>query len=528
MIFLVNTKQMSDAEALSEEKGVTRVRLMQNAAKGCFDYIQERFDNYKSLTFSIICGSGNNGGDGIELAFLLTEAGIDASIIITDKIPDTDTAKACIKTHKTALKGITLKKNPEKAAVALSKADVIIDCVFGTGFHGELPSEVAALFDYTEKCGGFKISIDIPSGVNGNSGGISKSSFKPDVTLALAAIKTGMLNYPCRDFCGEIRVINIGITTDCYKEYDGVFTPKDITRLLPKRSESAHKGCFGRVLNVAGCSRYRGAAVLSSRAALRAGAGLVTLASVEEAIGAAAANLPECIFLKLPENKEGFINTEALALERKSTKAAAKTISEDMHAFSLLEEEAEKASSITIGCGLGNNEGTREIVSFLLKKGNCPVILDADGINCLNGNINILKDNNRPIIMTPHPGELARLMKTTVATLQANRLNIARIFAIEYRVILLLKGQNTIIAAPNGRTYINTSGNNALAKAGCGDVLTGIIGALTAQGVEPFQAAVLGAYLHGSSADIWVESGVNPAAVLASEIADGLRLMERE
>ena len=191
-------------------------------------------------------------------------------------------------------------------------------------------------------------------------------------------------------------------------------------------------------------------------------------------------------------------------------------------------EEAEKASAITIGCGMGNNDSTREILTFLLKKGNCPIILDADGINCLNGNINVLKDNNRPIILTPHPGEFARLIKAAVPVVQGDRLNLARNFAVKYRVILLLKGQNSIIAAPDGKIYINTSGNSALAKAGSGDVLTGIIGGLAAQGIEPFQAAVLGAYLHGKSADILVKSGINPASVLAGEVADGLTLVNAD
>lgn len=507
MIFLVNTKQMSDAELLSEERGLTRVKLMQNAAKGCFDFIKERFENYKTLSFVLICGSGNNGGDGIELAFLLTEAGAEARVILTDKCPRTDTARACIKAHKAALKGTACKKDPHKARALLSKADVIIDCVFGTGFHGDLPKETAELFEYVNNCKSFKISVDIPSGVNGNSGKISQSSFKPHVTLVLAAVKAGMLNYPCRDFCGELKVINIGITDRCYKEYEGVFTPEDITGLLPQRSPSSNKGTFGRVLNVAGSRRYRGAAVLSSKAALRAGAGLVTLASVDEAVNAAAASLPECVFLNLSEDKDGFINGSNSAL---------------------LGEEAEKASAITIGCGMGNNDSTREILTFLLKKGNCPIILDADGINCLNGNINVLKDNNRPIILTPHPGEFARLIKAAVPVVQGDRLNLARNFAVKYRVILLLKGQNSIIAAPDGKIYINTSGNSALAKAGSGDVLTGIIGGLAAQGIEPFQAAVLGAYLHGKSADILVKSGINPASVLAGEVADGLTLVNAD
>lgn len=478
---------------------------MKNAARGCLEFIKGRFENYRALSYALVCGSGNNGGDGIELAFLLTEAGAEANVVLTDKIPDTDTAKICIRSHKIPLKGTSFTKNPHKAKVMLKEADVIIDCVFGTGFHGDLPKDIEELFKFiNNSCGSFKISVDIPSGVNGNSGKISQNSFKPHATLVLAAVKSGMLNYPCHDFCGELRVVSIGISDRCYKEYEGIFTPKDITRLLPQRPASSNKGTFGKLLNVAGSRRYRGAAVLSSKAALRAGAGLVTLASVEEAISAAAASVPECVFLNLSADGDGFIDGK----------------SKDM-----LGEEAEKASAITVGCGMGNTGGTKETVMFLLKKGNCPIILDADGINCLDGNINVLKDNDRPIILTPHPGEFARLIKASVPEVQGSRLELARSFATEYRAVLLLKGQNTVIAAPDGKAYINTSGNNALAKAGNGDVLTGIIGALAAQGMEPFYAAVSGAYLHGRSADILVEGGANPASVLAGEVADGLRLI---
>lgn len=502
MIFSVTTQQMSEAEAASEKKGISRARLMHNAARGCFDFIKRRFENYRCLSYAVICGSGNNGGDGIELSFLLRESGIRADVILTDKLPDTETARACINTHSIALKGAELKKNPQSARDILLSADIIIDCVFGTGFHGELPKDIGELFDFSGKCGGVKISVDIPSGVNGNSGTISPHSFKPDITLMLAAVKTGILNYPCRDFCGEVRIVDIGIASDCYKKYDGIIAEERIMKLLPKRPESANKGTFGKLLNVAGSRRYRGAALLSSKAALRAGAGLVTLASVEEAVSAAAAALPECVFLNMPADKDGFISSRNLTR---------------------LGEEAEKASAVTIGCGLGNNESTKEIVSFLLKKGNCPIILDADGINCLADNINILKDNNRPIIMTPHPGEFSRLLKATVSDVQSDRLNLARSFAAEYNVILLLKGRNTVIASPDGRVCINSVGNNALAKAGCGDVLTGIIGALAAQGTKPFLSAALGAYIHGRSADISVNGGTAPAALLAGEMADGLR-----
>lgn len=498
MEFVVNTKQMAEAELRSEKKGVSRVRLMQNAAAGCFDYLKNRLGSFEGLSFVLLCGSGNNGGDGVELAFLLRESGAEVTAIFTDKIPDTETSRACIKRHSSELYKIFAAENMGAARKAMERSDVIADCVFGTGFHGELPAAAAELFDFAAKCNAFKASVDIPSGVNGSSGVIAAHSFKPDVTLVLGAVKSGLLNYPCSDFCGERVTVDIGIGEDCYGEYEGLMTDGGIYKMLPERKRGANKGSFGKLLNVAGCESYIGAAVLSSKAALRAGAGLAVLASVREVVRAAAVAVPECVFLNLSADNEGFI----------AAKAARPILA-----------AAEKASAITVGCGMGNREGTREIVSVLLENGNCPIVLDADGINSICENINVLKDNDRPIVLTPHPGEFSRLTGYSAAQIQADRLNKAKSFASQTGTVVLLKGADTVIAAPDGRAYVNTSGNNALSKAGCGDVLTGIIGGLAAQGVDPFYSAVLGAYIHGKAADRLV-CRTAAAAVLAGDIVE--------
>lgn len=500
MGFVVNTKQMAEAELKSENKGVSRVRLMQNAAGGCLGYLKNRFGRIEEYSFVLLCGSGNNGGDGVELAFLLRESGAAVTVIYTDKIPDTETARACIGQHSSELDKIFALQNMGAALKAMEKADVIADCVFGTGYHGELPPAAAELFDFTAGCKGFKLSVDIPSGVNGNSGVIAAHSFKPDVTLVLGAVKTGLLNYPCSDFCGERVIIDIGIGTDCYAEYDGQLTDDSIYGMLPERKRGANKGSFGKLLNVAGCENYIGAAVLSSKAALRIGTGLTTLASVREVVRTAAVAVPECVFVNLPACVGGFIGVEAIKL---------------------LAAAAEKATAITVGCGMGNRQETAEIVSALLKKGNCPIVLDADGINSVSGNINVLKDNDRPIVLTPHPGEFSRLTGYSAAQIQADRLNKAKSFASDTGAVVLLKGADTIIASPDGRVCVNTSGNNALSKAGCGDVLTGIIGGLAAQGADPFYSAVLGAYIHGQAADRLVRRTA-AAAVLAGDIVEEL------
>lgn len=486
---------MTAAELNSEKNGVSRVQLMQNAAEAVFGYLKNRFP-LSDQNITVIIGKGNNGGDGAVLTALLIKSGAAVSLIAPDGLPKTDTSKAC-------LDKINLPLSPVPAAEyekSLTNADIIIDAVFGTGFHGELPENIAELFKSAGRTDAVKLSVDIPSGINGSTGVIAENSFKPDTTLVLAAMKTGLLNLPCNEYCGNIEILDIGIDDRCYEEYNGLFTDAEIKKLFPKRPRSSNKGTFGKLLNIAGCEKYIGAAILSSKAALRSGAGLVFLASAERVINTAASVIPECVFIETEKDEKGYILSSSLE------KIVPKT---------------EEFSAVAFGCGMGNTSETRKMAEFLIKNGKSPLIIDADGINAVSDNINILKDKSRPVILTPHPGEFARLKGITAAEVQANRVEYSRAFASEYGTVLLLKGSDTVIAAPDGRVMVNTTGNSALAKAGCGDVLTGIIGALAAQGMEPFEAAVLGAYLHGEAADYLVK-GVSPAAVLASEVADAL------
>ncbi|MCM1054630.1 MAG: NAD(P)H-hydrate dehydratase [Bacteroides sp.] len=497
-MFVVSVKQMTDAELKSESLGTSRVKLMRNAAESILAFLKENFFPLEKKKTVIICGSGNNGGDGAALACLLDRGGFDTELILQKNFPDTDTARECLKGFDT---GRLKLVKAEESEAALKDADIILDCVFGTGFHGELPDSAVKIFKAAERSHAVKISVDIPSGVNGTTGVIAENSFKPDITLALAAMKTGLLNLPCNAFCGDIRVLDIGITPHCFENnVDGVFAGPDIKRLFPERPRHSNKGTFGKLLNIAGSNKYMGAALLSSRAALRSGVGLAELASVERVLTAAAAYIPECVFTELPADGEGYISEKAIEI---------------------IEAAADNYSAVSVGCGMGNRESTKKIVEFLLKNGKTPLILDADGINSISDNINVLKDKSRPVIMTPHPGEFGRLTGLTAAEVQADRIRLAREFAEEYGVTLLLKGFNTVVAPPHGSVYINTTGGSALAKAGCGDVLTGIIGALAAQGVSEAAAAVLGAYLHGEAADLLAKRQA-PASVLASEVTEVL------
>ena len=251
---------------------------------------------------------------------------------------------------------------------------------------------------------------------------------------------------------------------------------------MPKRTPVSHKGSYGRLLNIAGSGRYTGAALLSTDAALKTGVGLCTLATPMRVVNAIAAAVPETTYLPLFCNDDGFVDREGAEQVR----------------FFLRDN---KFSAIAVGCGLGKSELVADIVEYALNNGDCPLIIDADGLNSISENINILKENKKGVIVTPHPAEFARMTGKTVEEIQADRITSAKEFAREYNAVTVLKGINTVIAAPTGETFVNTTGNAGLAKGGSGDVLTGVIASLIAQGVNLFYGAALGVYLHGQAAD---------------------------
>lgn len=502
MNFVVTTAQMKKAEENSGNKG----ELMKNAGKACFDAISGFIGGVKGKNFVVICGRGNNGGDGLEIVSEIIGAGGTAVALYAVDFPSGDTARKCFSEYEDSLPVALYTHKEEIAKSVLKGADVIVDCVFGTGFHGELEEKLSDLFRFVNnECGALKFSVDVPSGVNADSGEICGNAFMPHVTYALGAIKRGMLSHPCFEACGNIVLLDIGIAPECYTEYEAVLTDESILEKQPPRPKNSNKGTFGKLLNISGCGEFPGAALLSSKAAMRAGTGLVTLATPKRVINAVAAGIPETVYLPLDQDIDAIMD-----------KSAAET----------LREPLENADACAIGCGIGNNINTRFVTEFVLANGDCPLILDADGINSICDNINVLKDNRHPIVLTPHPGEFMRMTGLSVEQIQHNRLQLAKTFAKESGCVLLLKGVNTVIASPDGRAFVNTTGNSALAKGGSGDVLTGIIAGLLAQGADPFDAAVLGAYLHGKCADELVKKA-SPAGIIPGDIVEFLPFVMR-
>ncbi len=496
MKFLVTGEEMKAAE-----NGISAIQLMENAGTECYKKISEILGGVQNRTFTVVCGSGNNGGDGIVLAHRIKDAGGEVLCVYVNDFPTGAEAKESYDKYSTptGVTATTYTLHEMSVKEVLRNSEIIIDAVYGTGFHGALDAKSEALISFVNsKCGAFKISIDIPSGVNADTGEITPNAFKPDITLCLGAVKKGMISHPTYDFCGNIILLDIGIPQSCFSSFTAGITENEILSFIPARKRNSHKGDFGRLLNISGSERYTGAALLSTRAAYKVGAGLVALASVRGVCNTVISQIPEATLIPLFADENGFMDDEAI---------------DELAPF------ITSYSAVILGCGIGMTKYTRKIVDFVLKNCWCPIILDADGINSIAGNINVLKDNDKPKILTPHPLEFSRLIGVEVSQIEAHRIDYAKDFAVQYNVTLVLKGVNTVIASPDGRVSVNPTGNAGLSKAGAGDVLSGIIGGLAAQGMGAFEAAVLGVYLHGLAADKLSES-MALSGIMPSDVAD--------
>lgn len=494
MRFLVNNAQMRAAEKNCDERFISYSEMMENAGNAMAGRI---IAEYKPCAAAVLCGSGNNGGDGFVIALRLLERGFRVCVILMNGEPKTD----CAREHFSKLpRNIVFEfsEDEEKCAAYVQNAEIVVECVFGTGFHGELPENAAGIFSIANERP-VRIAADVPAGVDSDSGEFDGRCFKPTRTFMLAAMKMCVTVPDCRDLLGELELLDIGIAEECFPEYEAILTDESFRECLPKRSPTSHKGTFGRLLNIAGSLCYCGAAAMSTKAALRTGAGIVTLAAPVSVVKTLGGSVTESTFLPLPETEEGFVGEDS-----------------QKNIIGVLK----KATAVCVGCGLGNSENSRKITEFVIGNADCPIIIDADGINSIADNINVLKGRAGAAVLTPHPMEFSRISGISVSEIQKDRVGAAKRFAREFGVIVVLKGANTVVT-DGERVFLNTSGNPALAKGGSGDVLCGIIGGLLAQGADPLRAAVCGVYCHGYAADILARE-MPQACVLAGDIIGAL------
>ena len=478
------TAQMREAERLSDEMGVTSQRLMENAGCAAAAFIRKTVQTAAGRNFMVFCGGGNNGGDGFVVARKLFEEGAKVIAVLCGGVPKSEEARYMYDCVLSA--GITMLDfldDRQKIEQYLSDAEFIVDALFGTGFSGEFCGAVGEVTELMNGANATRFSLDVPSGVDAESGMAAKGSVCADFTVAFDAMKPGHLLLPGKEYCGKTAVCDIGIPHEVQaKMRQTCFAVEEnmVFSSFRKRPRTSNKGNFGKLLCLTGSRRYPGAALLSAYAALRSGAGLVTVATVEKTVDRIVSRIPEATFLALPENEDGTVALEAAKL---------------------LRTPVQKSEAILLGCGLGRSEELTDLIRFVFENAEGTVILDADGINSIVSEPEILLSAKKTPILTPHIGEMARLCRKTVAEVLENRVELAVETAKKYGAVIVLKDATTIIASPNGDVYFNPTGNPGLAKGGSGDCLAGFVASLAAQGFIETAAAVCGVYLHGLAAD---------------------------
>ena len=486
----------------SEEFGVPSIVLMENAGRSVFEAVRDALGGLENRHITIVAGRGNNGGDGFVVARHLREAGARVSVFLLgspeDVGGDARTNLDMLLESGVAVSGVA-SANDITAALATSHA--VVDAMFGTGLRGEVTGLPAEVISAINAAGKPVVAVDIPSGMDADTGEILGACVEADCTVTFALPKIGLLTYPGAACVGQMTVADIGIPK-CL--YDGITVElvdeSMAASKLPARPPDAHKGTFGTAVVIAGSLGMTGATAMASEAALRAGAGLSTLGCPAGLWNVMAAKLTEVMTRGLPDGGNGAFSADAVS-----------------QALELIE----KGDSTVVGCGIGTHAGTIEFVHRLVKLARKPMIVDADGLNALAQDVGILEGEHGDLVLTPHPGEMSRLLGTSVQAVQSNRMDVAREAASRFRCVVVLKGARTLIADPSGRVFINPTGGPGLATGGTGDVLAGAIGGLLAQGLSPLDAAVCGAFVHGRAGDIAAEE-LGAAGTIAGDVLGAL------
>ena len=505
-MIVVESGEIKNMERAAQRKGTSLATLMEQAGAAVAELAATIITRDKLRKITVFCGNGNNGGDGFVIARFLSLM-CDVTVILANGDPQSDLAKLNYNILPDKIEVVDHHENRESCAEIINESDMIIDAIYGIGFHDVLDPYCTELVVFANRSKAVKIAVDIPSGIISDSGEVSGECFHADYTVSFTALKPAHVLYPSMDYCGEVSVAKVGIpkmivdtctyamrTTDEFLE----------KHPLKHSKKSAHKGSNGTLLSVCGSYGMAGAAILSGEAALRCGVGLLRVALPEYIYPIAAGRLTEAVFLPLEQSAHGLIS---------------------MRAFDRLQIEImNNCSAVLLGCGLGQGDDIAELVAALISTTRKPMVLDADGINAITADPTILRTSMAPIIITPHPGEMARLTGKPTIEVQKNRYRTARDFASEYGVTVVLKGANTIIALPDGNVYVNLTGNNGMAKGGSGDVLAGMMASFLSQGMNPDEAAINAVYYHGVLGDKCMEK-YSARTMLPSDMIEEMKFV---
>lgn len=495
--------------AAIEVLGIPSLVLMENAAIGVADAIGEVYEEAESA--AIFCGPGNNGGDGLAVARHLAIRGYDVLVFLVtggkDLRGDAKTQLGICRKQELAIHEIASEEDVVDALLEAREHDVIVDALFGTGLARPLEDLFAVLVDGLNELPVPVVAVDLPSGLNGSQAKPLGPHVHADLTVTFAAPKVAHVFPPAADAVGDLVVTDLGIPPELVEQVEEeegelhLLSAEELADRLPEREAASHKGDYGHVLLVAGSPGKAGAAVLAARAAVRGGAGLVTAAVPEPVLNVVDLGSIESMTLPLPAAESGQIARAAL---------------DEVVAA------AEGKAALAMGPGLGQDPETAETVRRLALAVPLPLVLDADAINAFAGHRSReLAKREAETVLTPHPGELGRVLSIPSSEVQADRVAAARRAAAETGTVVVLKGNRTLIAIPDGTVYINPTGNPGMATGGTGDVLTGLIAALLGQGLEALEAACLGVYLHGLAGDLAAEAK-GQASLAAGDLLDFL------
>lgn len=481
---VLTTNDIRAVEQSAYNSGISYLQMMENAGSYCARIIRKTYENTNKRKVLVVCGKGNNGGDGFVIARKLKEDDFNVVVMMASGFPKTDESTEML--SRVRAMGISILHFDVNGSTdkAFDSAEIIVDCVFGIGFEGEVEGAYRTLFEKINSARAQVISIDVPSGLSGNGTTVSKYAVRADLTVTVISLKPVHVYKASKELCGEVVCVPIGIPEKCFENADSLlFTMSngEIKEFFTARDTDSHKGNYGTVLVIGGSYEMPNAVCIASKAAVNSGAGLVKVAFPSSAYSAVAPKTFEQTLIPLNTNKNGRISQNSL---------------------NRIGDEMKKCTCIVLGCGMGVDADTKRITEFVIKNSVVPVIVDADGINCLADDIDILKEAKAPIILTPHPKEMARLLKCDVGYVLNNREKIVHDFTEKYNVILVLKGSSTLVGSSRySDVFVNTTGNAGMATGGSGDLLAGIIASFTAQGMEPYKSAVAGVNIHGLAGD---------------------------
>lgn len=488
-------------ENAAEAGGFSTLRMMENAGSAAANVIIEKY-KIKEASVIVVAGNGNNGGDGFVTARKLYEAGANVAVVLACGMPKSENASETLsKLSKLPVR--IYNANDFEAKTVIKYADFVIDAIFGIGFRGELEGDVLDLVNVANESEAVRIALDLPSGCECDSGRVGNTCFSADVTISFIGVKPCHVLYPSSDYCGKLVMVGIGISkeiVDSASSDVSIIEDSKVKKAIPSIKKSAHKGSRGTALLVCGSYGMAGAAILSAKAALRSGAGLVKLALPNNVYPIAASALLEAVYLPCKSSVDGAISPDE---------------------FELILSNAAKSNAVLLGCGCGNTKELYELTEQLICNITTPVVIDADGINTISNDISILMKSKAPIVLTPHPAEMARLLNVDTEYVQTHRFELARAFAQKFAVTLVLKGSNTVIALKDGSLFVCMHGNPGMATGGSGDVLAGVIVSLIAQGLPPELAAVCGVNIHSAAGDI-AANNMSMHSMLPSDIIDSL------